>query len=227
MPDQNENHPIATRPQSAIDLIKQSQVTARELARQQLVQHISKVGGVLKKALTIIDSDDMNVIPNDLFVKYYLPLFSGEMQEMDIPYKDEKIAKLIELWIRLAGNPYRPVAIINEQNERIAIVPPLHDRNILPMSFDRPDRQTMDSMMTEATNISRAFPDQAHQYLIGSLRKRFVDRFQDGANSPLKQQWIDLLTLYGKSPTNGVTLAGQATKSSGAVEDIDYNDIDI
>lgn len=214
-----------TMPRSAAaQLMLQAQTNAREAMRQQLLNHIAKVEDVLKDAFARIDADDVSTIPEPLFVKYYLPLFCGELQRSEDPLKAEKIRYLLDMWVRIARNVFRAVAIIDQHGNKVAFVPPLQDRNTLPVTPDRQDRQALDSIFTEAINTSQSFPHMGHQQIVNALYNRFSTRVQTDTRDVLRKDWEVLLARYGKT-LDGGSISSVPAKNNGS--ELNYDDVDI
>lgn len=212
------------KPEStAIAQMQQVRVNSRETMRAQLLANAARVKGVLEKRFKEIDDENMRAIPDHLFRKYYVPLFSGEMGQSDDPLKAEKIQELILRWIDIAGSVFSRVAVIDESGMRVAIVPPLQDRNTLPLSVERQERRDLGSVFEKAVNTAASFPNQAYQDVVTELNSRFQSRVQLDTRKELREQWTQLLAQYGKSLTPG-DVATKAT-SAGSAE-IDYNDIE-
>lgn len=142
-----------------------------------------------------------------IFEAYFLPWFSGET-------KDESGA-LYNHWVTIAGSPFDPVLIKDENNETIAVVPPLKDRDVVPVKLER-EGNSLEFIFMQAANMAMLSPKAAMNQLAGTLHGRYNTSFDQNHLTKTQAAWIELLAKFGK----GQKVLGQAgTQPIGGQDD--------
>ena len=146
---------------------------------------------MLKSMFAEVEEEHIHSIPENIFVNMFLPLFSGES-------KDNR-TELLEQWYTVAGTPYTSVNIINEQGIIVAVVPPILNRNAIPVVAKREERRSLDTMFDYAKQKASLSPNLAHSVVITELNGRFLSKAEDTPNTDISAKWEALLAHYGKA----------------------------
>lgn len=153
------------------------------------------------KELVVKPRDDIAVLPENIFVNYFLPFFCGE-RKMD-EYKDNILAQ----WISIAGSPTAQVNIIKpDTNTFLFTVPGLVDTNFIDINNTNKS-QPLNHIFTNYELHKNQLPILGHKYLANALEDKMKQIAVKDDNvkkdvSLHQQQWLDIFVRYGKVKDN-------------------------
>lgn len=143
------------------------------------------------------------VLPESVFVEFFLPYFIELARTQNDTQNDKKLAKnfndnLLGKWIDMAKGPYNEVDVMDNAGNIIFTVPALFSKNVVMMenvkSFDFLN-------MTRTYNRKLSVnPTQATNYLYSSFSG--VPKFLKNPNDDLSRQekWANIFKRYMKKP---------------------------
>ena len=145
----------------------------------------------LKQMFAEVETEHIHSIPEDIFVNMFLPLFSGELTT--------NTTELLKQWYTLAGTPYAAVNVIDAKGNVVATVPPIKNRDILPISSKRDERHSLETTFEIAKQKASLSPNLAQNIVINELNNRFLTKVNVNTNNSITEQWTALLKHYGKN----------------------------
>ena len=176
-------------------------------------------------ALKEVANEDVARIPEDIFVRVFLPLFAGETLEFP---KEATIAG----WISVAGSPYKEVDVFNKETGDVLFrCPPLFDYNgVDPVRNlkDRSQRPIAD-IVQMADKLMNIHPNQSIAFLQRELGQR-ANKMNTGAKlMPNLVRWNQVFARYGRKPLveglpGGTSVAEPQPAQSGPEPDAEYED---
>jgi hypothetical protein len=140
-------------------------------------------------AIEQADKDMVNSYPEHVFIQYFLPMFSGQV---------EQNTTLLEQWRQIAGDLSRPVNLTNAQNEVVIQVPALQPRSAMKPLVGSTGLDYNLSLIEKGVIHN---PDQSI-YVTGMDIHRQV--LQGGDTAQEQQAWVALLAHYGKGTVQAV-----------------------
>lgn len=182
--------------------------------RQQLDSIVNNIDNSFNE---IVGQDTHGKLPENLFVRDFLPFFSGQ-----VPLN--KASQHYQYWIGIAGTPMNEVDIIDNKGNTIFTVPPLMNAD-----FINPNKRhkAMGDIFTEQSLHSSHSPAAGNSYLARELSQR-VSEFEDNSKPLLtyEQRWSQIFNRYGVSATSEdrTNNVGRTTSNNGDdVEDLIYD----
>ncbi len=150
-------------------------------------------------------------IQEEDFKRLFLPWFAGEQKDTD--------GQLMQVWLNVAGSPYASVDLVNEMGTVVGVVPPIQDRNVIPIKSDRGDT-SLDYLFMRANNTASLSPKAAVNELAVGLKKRFGNTYDQQSLAGARQKWVELLQHYGKGPAGAGAFSGEGpnNKPDGEIE---------
>jgi hypothetical protein len=148
----------------------------------------------LQADLAPIMFDAQNIIEEDAFVHYFLPMFAGELGQDRV-----KINEILQSWYRVAGNPFTAVDVV-KNGQRVATVPAIRT-NILT---GKPTDQVKDigTVFDDAAHHATLSPRGAQAMIVTALHQRYMVNIPRPDLSVEQRAWFDLLNHYGKAPAS-------------------------
>lgn len=146
----------------------------------------------------LVVSSPRPYVPEQLFVNYFLPYFSGQ-----IPASSAN--PFFAQWVGIAGTPMTEVDVIDHQGRILFTVPALFNT-----SFISPERngRSYSNIMLEYELRSTHIPVAATNFLANSLDGKFGDTVnQPGASPEQTDRWLTIFARYGIAPPKGAALA--------------------
>jgi|JFJP01.1.fsa_nt_gi hypothetical protein len=146
----------------------------------------------LKEGFASMEKYNVRNIPDIMFRTYFLPYFSGEMEDSD--------NEVLSTWINIAGSTYSAVNILDNNGKVIARVPPIHDRDVIsPIVNRNEDLSYIFKLAREKASLS---PRLANNIVNDELNNRLNNLSADHDSSTLEKEWIELFQYYGKITIN-------------------------
>lgn len=177
---------------------------------------------MVREQLEETGAADVATLQERIFVHVFLPVFAGDEVNQ---YK----AKIYPHWINVAGNPYRPVDVVDLRGNVLFRVPPLLDRTRLRTSTqagERAPRSSMSHVVASANQYAAMSPVLGERY----LNKQFTERallMKVPANVAHDIEiWNEIFKRYGRPPlvelkesgAGPTDKSGQKPADNGGVE---------
>lgn len=156
--------------------------------QKQLLADITKKVGELKRGFELAEQTDLRTVPEALFVRDFLPLFSGK----DTTNRDH----LLATWYMIAGSPYEVVNIINHLGDVVAQVPPVLNKNAITIPTTRGNN--LASVFEEAKQRSAMSPRLGDGIINAELQKRLDSMELERDTQAMSPAWRALLNHYDK-----------------------------
>lgn len=142
----------------------------------------------LKRGFQAIEKIATRQVSEEIFLAYYLDLFTGK--------SSENRDNLLSYWYVIAGTPYTPVNVINSRGEIVVTVPPILNRNTIPVKSDRPQETDLSYVFDVAQQQASLSPTLANNTVANTLTGRFLKEIDSGSVVSLKEQWAVLFAHY-------------------------------
>jgi hypothetical protein len=170
-----DNHPVAK--------------TQQDLFREIKLKESKDIEDIIFEGLVVRPSLELNVIPEHIFVEYFLPFFAGV-------YKLESKPSIITEWISIAGTPMAQVAVIDHNRKVLFTVPPLFNTGVINSGVSDSNKSYKDSfVLAEMHNAN--IPNSGLNILVDALNDKFDTLIKpDTAISKFDQQWKDIFARY-------------------------------
>lgn len=164
----------------------------------------------LQNEFNALDKEDVRSLPEGIFIRDFLPLFSGETTQ------DKET--LLSYWYLIAGTPYHPVNLIDDTGRVVAQVPPLQDRNVL--SAKPNNAKELSVVFEEAKQKSSLSPALGQQIIASALNNQLETKTTQVINEAWVKQWEVVLARYGKTmnKTNTASSSQQSNESDFEIE---------
>ncbi len=128
-----------------------------------------------------INIDDINKLPENIFVSNFLSLFHGDITDND------KRMVLTQHWVNIAGSPSKEVAVVNNKGEELYRVPPIF--NSSSINVTQKGRKSINEIIVQSE--SDGFKPRANLELINNLDIRQEELLAESEKS--KTQVIEKL----------------------------------
>lgn len=208
-------------------------------AQSLFAEEMKSLEYVMTSAMEAVAPLDQPTIDEIMFREVFLPYFAGD----EHPKYPNVTASH---WLRISGNIFRTVDIINLQGEKILTVPPMLDREIihlkdpLSISEDRPEGARGDRInhvWRTVTMLRQRSGVTAENYFLDAIQGRLVTSDAKEAILLHARRWNEIFEYYGreipfpqlKALDEGQTLEKTETHTStnkGVVDlsSLDYED---
>ncbi|MNU19675.1 hypothetical protein D3C71_79080 [compost metagenome] len=164
---------------------------------------------MVREQLEETGAADVAQLQERIFVQVFLPVFAGDEVNM---YK----AKISPHWINVAGNPYRPVDIVDVRGNVLFRVPPLLDRTRLRTSTqagERAPRSSMSHVVASAQQYAAMSPVLGQRYLSAQFTERALLMKVPANVAQDIEIWNEIFKRYGRPP---LVEMKESASSSGA-----------
>lgn len=171
--------------------------------REQLNEEIKKAGMEFHR--TLVDVEPRGKLPEPLFVKEFLPFFSGK------PVKDKN--SIMRDWMIIAGSPTAEVEILDINRNVVYRVPSLFDTNVVSMA----DGMSLRRILLTANEKSKGLPMVADNYLLSTIGgdSGVVVNKEAAFNVETRTRWTEIFQRYdGLALTNKEVKELTAPKSN-------------
>lgn len=163
----------------------------------------------------LVVSQPKGKLPEEIFVKHFLPYFSGKTTENS--------ERLMGEWIGIAGNATAEVDVFNSKGEVIFTVPSMMNSNALDIS-NRKVGDTVGEMISNYKLREAHVPGSGRNYL-DHVSAEKVEKMVDRNAIPTtesEQRWANILHRYGVGPANSVSNVGTTAAANDGVDDLEY-----
>lgn len=167
-----------------------SQLSKKVFEQEQ--QRLQKSINEAYESLVVQPMQQIKVLPEQIFVEVFLPVFCGERRIEDYP-------NCFIDWISIAGSPNMEVGIIDEMNQLLFKVPPLFDTQIIPLNHDRHSKSYSEIFeMYELHN--RRLSITGENYITQAIEEKAGELQHRSPNyQKYYDQWQAIFLRYGKS----------------------------
>jgi hypothetical protein len=166
--------------------------TQLELDQDQLKQELINKSEASYKALVVDPMASLTRLPEEVFVKEFLPYFSGKLPMPVEP-------PLLSIWIGIAGSPTSEVQIVDAKGNNIYTVPPMSDTETVDIAKGQ-NSHSMKQILTRYSMLKNVTPMRGKTYLDQALNVK-ADLLS--GKSPVfeknQQRWFDIFSRYDKS----------------------------
>ncbi len=149
-----------------------------------------------------------NVLPEDIFVHEFLPLFYGTVEDKELRFQK------IQNWIAIAGSPSSEVSVIDEENNVLFDVPPV----INSSSINITNRGDKDLHRIFDTFAKDNFPIRGSRNLLANLDVKQNDILAT-ANLAKKEAYERMNTIFTRY---GLETKTDNTSNSNEDDDFQY-----
>jgi hypothetical protein len=159
----------------------------------------------IHKELVIDYNTLSNPLPEDIFVRYFLPYFSGLR-----PISENK--NIINEWISIAGNPSAKVSIINQTGKEIYKVPGIQNTNILNITDRRPQETFPEIGVTIDAYSNSAQPAYLNNFISTSYGEKLNSLIKPTLDTTIiedQAQWNMIFERYGIKDKNKIDTTGE------------------
>lgn len=165
--------------------------------------------------LTKLAQEDIVALPESVFANNFLPMFAGE----EVPsHVNERT------WAGIAGNPYKPVHIVDDKTHEILFtVPPLYERSRVTPNVPGKGALPIFHVMETTRQLRHMSPIKANQYLEVQLNKLNLTVEARALVEETMRTWRTIFERYGRATA---TPEGQPTGQvdPNARQELDYDD---
>lgn len=158
------------------------------IMQRQMHEDLVLRTAALKRGFQAIEKIATRKVSEEIFLAYYLDLFTGK--------SSENRDNLLSYWYAIAGTPYTPVDVINSRGEIVVTVPPILNRNTIPVKSDRPQETDLSYVFDVAQQQASLSPTLANNTVANALTGRFLKEIDSGSVVSLKEQWAVLFAHY-------------------------------
>lgn len=160
-------------------------------------------------------ADIQTRLPEEVFVKHFLPFFAGKETVENRP-------TVISEWIGIAGTPGSEVRVVDQVGQELFIVPAIYDTSYL--TFQRTGGGTdVDQLLDHARLISSNIPSSGDRFITEALSDKLTR-----LNSPVpsvvnEQRWISIFERYGLVEKKTSPSSGQPSTNNNITDDEVYD----
>ena len=141
---------------------------------------------------SLVSNSDNNVLPENIFVQYFLPYFSGKLPIT-------KQTSVMTDWVSVAGSPVAEVDIIDQQNQVLFTVPSLFDTKIInPIRGD--ESESISQIYNQYSLKNNNIPIVATRYLSNAMDSKSEEILNEVQQKDTR--WDNILNRYGIESPN-------------------------
>lgn len=156
---------------------------------------------------------EITKLPEDIFVKVFLPFFSGEETLDSNP-------DILVRWISIAGNPSKEVQIVDNNSDVIFIVPALMDTSCIDFK-NNGKGQALANILANYELHKGQLPVIGQNYLNGTIDNRLKTLIKNSESlSTNEKRWNDIFIRYGKIKDTTVV---EESKDRLSDDEIEYD----
>lgn len=166
---------------------------AEQFAEQRNLRLAEDIENICSSLAVVADTDFARLSERH-FTQIFLPFFAGD-QELMYPVT-------INVWLNVAGGPYRSVNIVGADGTIIFTVPPLFDRKAInPLSEGA---NSIAHVIATTAQYARIHPVQGLNYLSSELTQRALIMKVPASVLNELDTWNKIFTRYGRPPIMSV-----------------------
>jgi hypothetical protein len=178
----------------------------RENARKAVANRIDMVASAL-------DSIPGGRLPEEIFVKYFLPLFCGETQNPDFAQQ----------WISVAGSPTSEVAVFDDKGEVLFNVPAWLDTTVINSASPLKGSVGILNIVQNAELVGNNIKAQGVQAFTRNMavKARELIKANEAEPSVFRDRWLAILKRYDRLEDNTPS-ASEQTAAGLSEDDMEF-----
>jgi len=157
-------------------------------------------------------SANANKLPEEVFVKEFLPFFSGQVTRESRP-------NTLATWIGIAGSPAAEVAVVDQKGDVIYNVPGVFDTSFLTLNRGKERGGDYDQIIDQSNMLKTNLPQEGNRYLTEALAHKFKTIEQKAVVSPNEQRWVNIFHRYGIDVPGHDDPSNSKNKPNGSIVD--------
>lgn len=121
------------------------------------------MGNKIKEAFNVLmaaSEEEVNRVPEEVFKNVFLPLFLNKETDSKASIGD---------WAAIAGNPFKPVDIIDSTGQIIFRVPSIYDREVLDLKVSTERTTSTGHILVTYSQLMALSPARAEKYLSSQM----------------------------------------------------------
>lgn len=184
-----------------------------EQLRQQKINEIQESMNFAHESL--VTSQVKARLPENVFVAYFLPFFSGQAVA---PGRN-----VVAEWIGVAGTPMSEVDVVDVNNQVLFTVPAIFNTNILEVA-NRKAGQSFADIYGEYDLRKAGVPIAANGFLVQNLNEKAVEilRYPVDSNS-IASRWTNIMARYGIVSSAPAAISNNVNTVQGGGDDLVYD----
>lgn len=177
-----------------------NQIDSLKKAQNALVENIHNESrntlDMVFNSLVTNSRDTCSVLPEQIFVNYFLPFFTGRHDFIARP-------NIFSEWISIAGSPMNEVAIIDSFSNIMYYVPAVFDTSFINAA-KQSERPTFSQITDHANLLNNNIPAISDRFLTDALSEKLPDITENvSVNTANERRWIEIFAKYKISlPSN-------------------------
>lgn len=171
-----------------VDVIRKMQKDVVSNMQEDSQRTLDLITGVLVGS----DRTMCSVLPEHIFVQYFLPYFAGQPSSRP---------NILAEWISIAGTPMSEVAIIDGGRNVMYYIPPVFDTSFI--AAKKSDTMTFGQMSDQANLLNNNLPVLSERFMVGAMDQKYREiAMPASVNQSNEQRWVDIFIRYGyKAPS--------------------------
>lgn len=172
----------------------------------------------LRAQFAALDDGNVRKIPEEIFVRDFLPLFSGDKS---IPPPTR--ISLLQTWYLIAGTNAMPVNVVDKAGNKIIQIPPVHEATQLNPTPPDNAMHDMSTQAEEAAQAARQSPRLGDAVLARALNNRLAPVPTPKEASPAWQAVFDHYKVGPKYRNQAAAPGTPAAASNDGGSDFDMD----
>lgn len=154
-------------------------------------------------------------LPEEVFVKNFLPYFSGQSSIKDNP-------QIVPTWISIAGSPMAEVDVVDATGQVQFTVPAFYDTTVVNATRQSRAGSDIGLIVNQYTQEKNNLPQTAETHVVQHLSQKGQEIVQPSVNFQDNQKkWITIFERYGLS--SPLTQTKQEDTNTGDPTEIIYD----
>lgn len=155
-------------------------------------------------------------LPEEIFVRHFLPFFSGKQPVSDHP-------QIVAEWIGIAKSPTAEVDVVGHNNETLFTVPAYFDTTVINAA-ERTAMRDVGTIVNKYIQEKNNLPQIATRNVTQALDQKVPTMFQASDNfQKNKECWKQIFSRYSIQGFNEEEPA-ESTKKQSPADELDYGD---
>lgn len=162
---------------------------------------------------SLVATKENSKLPEEIFVNYFLPFFSGKVEVSKEP--------VLSNWIGIAGTPMSEVDVVDTKGDKIFTVPALFDTNIIDV-VNRERGRSLQDIFSNYEVRNNNIPVIASKFLDNELNKKNDELIHNKTVSATNTElWNNIFKRYGIE--NNETKTISKTPDENGADDLEYD----
>ncbi len=186
--------------------------------QSKLGQDVAAIEQTFVDQILNSSADIRNKLPEEVFVKAFLPYFSGI-----VPMDNTSAVKAN--WIGIAGTPMSPVDVIDSTGNVIFTVPPLLDTSVINLTRNSREDRSIASIHDEYNLRTNHIPAVANTFISNALNNEAGKILQEvpGKMEANAKVWNSIFERYGIDTSNLNTDKPVTSNQPDPTDDVVYD----